>query len=109
MGRTPRRPPAGILIPDGIDAERWLTVCSTIAQAEAWDVIEVVHTWPQMRELLCEGRIDIGLVGRVTHLPRGWTPRLVIAEDWRPPAPPVAYRRRGLEARRLRRPFDEAG
>lgn len=86
--------PAGILIPAGGDADRWLHVCATIAEIEGWHVEEVVRTWDDLKDMLCHGRIDIGLVGRHKHLPADRRPRLVIAEDYRPPTPPIPRQRR---------------
>jgi hypothetical protein len=88
------RTPAGILIPQDTDVEHWIGVCTSIAEAETWDVIALVHTWEQMRHLLCDRRIDIGLVGRWAHLPRDRRPRVVVAEDY------------GLPSRRGRPPGD---
>lgn len=89
---------AGVLIPHGEDLYRWLAACGAVADVEGWTVAEVVHTWEQLRDLLCDQRIEIGLVGRASHLPPGHTPRLVIAEEHQmpPPAAPGEDRPRRL-------------
>ncbi len=100
MGRTPATR-AGILIPPpGDDTDRWISECLAIAEIEGWDVIDLVHTWEQMRDLLCGRAIDIGLIGRWAHLPPDPRPRLVVAEDYQPPpAPPGGDRPQRLRPR----------
>lgn len=77
---------AALLIPP--EAERWVHACTALAQLNGHRVLSLVHHWDDLWELLCQGLIDVGIVGEHKHLPPDRLPRIEIVDEYRPPPIP---------------------
>jgi hypothetical protein len=103
MVSTLSRQVAAIWIPSHVEPiEPHLMACLNHTRRCRYELLGIITTapWPEVRQMMLDGKIDVVVVAELEHLPPDRTPRIEVASRaaHQPPAPfprgPVPPRRR---------------
>ena len=63
------------------DTHRWVMTCAQYCASRRYEVVAVVHAWPDVIKYLAEGRATVLVIGTRRHLPVGREPRLEVVTE----------------------------